>query len=218
MATPRSLAFALLGAAFVAWLSSCVTAPVHRPIGPPIGDRTAELGIAPGAMFGEDEMGVGASGWAAWQVHPEIDIIARGFGSDVFTYDGNTPLASDVLAGGGLGLRGRYTLFPNLLVGAEAFIEYNQRTGGAVPERLVTIIGGVPVAEEAFPGFWVYTDIQLGLAIPLQKDPRGPFFGIQEIPLGVAWQVTPWFMLVAEGGFAVPVNGGYGSVGVAFRL
>lgn len=214
---PLSASRALVALSLLS-MSACATAPVHRPIGPPMGASHVELGIAPVAMFGESEMGVGTSGWAAWQVLPNFDIVGRAFGSDLFSYAGDTPLFADVLWGGGAGVRGRYELFPHLLVGAEALLEYNQRSRGEVPERLVSIVGGLPVAEEAFPGFWVYTDIQLGLAIPLEEDPRGPFFGFQEIPLGVAWQLTPWMLVVAEGGFALPVNGGYGSVGVAFRL
>ncbi len=197
---------------------ACVTSPTLRPVGPPVGEHVLEAGIGPYAMFGKDGGGAGTAAYASGQVYPNVDVIGQGYAADFFDYRGKNPLLSDVLFGGGLGLRGRYALFDNLIVGAEFFLEYDQRTGGPIDEQLVLLVGGVPVAEEAFEGFWVYTNIRLGIALPLKPDPRGPFFGIQEIPLGVAWEIRPWLLLLGEGGVALPVQGGYGAVAVAFRL
>jgi hypothetical protein len=209
----------VLACAFVGGCAlGCVSTPTMRPVGPPMGDHSVEAGVGPHAMFGRDSMAVGMTGWAAGQVHTNIDIVGHGYGTDFFAYDGSTPVGSDVLFGGGLGLRGRYMFFDSLVVGAEAFAAYDQRTGANNHEQLFLAMFGLPVAEEAFEGFWVYTDIQLGIAVPFQEDPRGPFFGIQEIPIGVVWEATPWLLLVGEGGYALPLNGGYGSVAAAFRF
>jgi hypothetical protein len=138
-----------------AQLLGCVAVPVHRPIAPALGEHVAEVGVAPNAMFARDQMGVGGAAWTAVQVYPDVDVLAHGFFTDIFRYDGQTRALTDTFFGGGLGVRGRYALLEHLTIGAEALVEYDQRTGGAAPEQLVTFIGGLPVAEQAFPGFWV---------------------------------------------------------------
>jgi hypothetical protein len=204
----------------VLWLvvSGCVSAPVFRPAAPPLGSNHVEAAVGGTAMFGKTDMGAGTSAYVIGQVAPDIDVIAHGYGSNILKYNGSTPLASDVLFGGGIGMRGRYALFEHLHMGGEVLLEYGQRTGGSIDEQLITLVGGIPVAERAFDGVWVYTNIRVGLAIPLKSDPRGPFFGISEIPIGVAWEITPNLMLMGEGGVALPVQGGYGAVALALRL
>jgi len=136
-----------------------------------------------------------------------------------FRYDGGPSKLGpgiDVLAGGSAGIRGRYRFSPTLMLGGEALVDYQARTASG--EHLIAGIVGFPVAEQAAPGLWVYTNPSIGLAIPLHDNPVAPFFGFQEIPLGVVWQPAPWLLVVGEGGFALPLNGGYGGVAVAFRL
>lgn len=206
----------------VAWLSGCATAPFFRPQGPPLDDKSFEIGVGPHAMFGRTEMGVGGGAWMhaeAWT--EDIELVARAHAADFFRYDGQrdpnddaSPI--DVLYGGSAGLRGRYRFNETLMLGGEALIDFQSRTGSG--EHLIAGIVGFPVAERAAPGFWVYTNPSIGLAIPLHDNPIAPFFGFQEIPLGVAWQPMDWLLVVGEGGFSLPLNGGYGGVAVAFRL
>lgn len=198
--------------------SGCATAPFFRPMGPPLTDRQSmEAGIGPHVAFGREQMGVGSGAWLHAQVMPDVDLVLRGHGTDFFRYDGRGHAFDDVLAGGSIGLRGRYRYLPTLLLGGEIFLDYETRTGEH-PEQLLSAIFGIPVAEEAAPGLWVYTNITLGVAVALHPDPLIPLFGFQEIPLGVSWQATDWLVVVAEGGMSLPLNGGYGGVAAAFRF
>ena len=176
------------------------------------------MGIGPHAMFGKTQMGVGTGGWMHAEVMDDVELVGRLHATDFFEYSGKGGVFDDVFAGGSLGVRGRYRYLPTLLVGAEAMIDYQVRTSSG--EQYLSGIVGIPVAEQAAPGLWVYTNISLGIALPLHDDPEVPFFGFQEIPIGMAWQATDWLVVVAEGGFALAVQdgGGYGGVAVAFRL
>lgn len=180
------------------------------------------MGIGPHVMFGREEMGVGTGGWLHAEVVDDVELVLRGHGTDFFRYDGAAKgdggVLDDVFAGGSAGIRGRYRYTDTLLLGGEALVDYQVRT--STGQHFLSGIVGLPVAEQAAPGLWVYTDITLGIAIPLHENPDVPFFGFQEIPLGIAWQPAEWMLLVAEGGFALAVEngGGYGGVAVAFRL
>src|SRR5438132_1498414 len=82
------------------------------------------------------------------------------------------------------GVRASYVISPTLVIGGEALGGYEQRAGAAAgnqAESLVFGTVGMPVAEAATPDIWVYTDITLGIAIPLEKSATAPFFGINEI-------------------------------------
>ena len=196
--------------------SGCATAPFFRPMGPPLNDRVFEIGTGAHAMFGREEAGVGTGAWMHAEVVDDVELVGRGHFTEFIRYDGKDTAFDDVLTGGSLGLRGRYRYTETLLLGAEALVDYQARTGSG--QHLLAGIVGIPVAEQALPGFWVYTNISLGLAVPLHDNPDVPFFGFQEIPLGFAWQPADWILVVGEGGFALPLNGGYGGVAVAFRL
>lgn len=198
--------------------SGCATAPFFRPMGPPLTDRqVVEAGIGPHVAFGREQMGVGTGAWFHTQVMPDVDLVLRGHGTDFFRYDGAGKPFADVLGGGSIGIRGRYRYLPTLLLGGELLLDYEARSGEN-DEQLLSAIFGIPVAEEAAPGLWVYTNISLGVAVALHPDPLVPFFGFQEIPLGVAWQPTDWLVVVAEGGVSLPLNGGYGGAAAAFRF
>jgi hypothetical protein len=177
-------------------------------------DKNFEMGIGAHGMFGRDQLGIGTGAWMHAEVVDDVELVARAHATDFFAYDGTAK--NDVLTGGSVGVRGRYRYLPHLLVGGEALLDYQARTASG--EQFVTGIVGIPVAELAAPGLWVYTNISLGLAVPLRKNAIPPFFGIQEIPIGVAWQATDWLVVVGEGGFALPIEGGYGGVAVACRL
>ena len=190
--------------------------------------QAVELGVGPHGEFGRDVMGVGTSGYVSAQVLAPgavkdwggVDLIARGSGTDFFSYAGTGKPFDDVLVEGSAGVRASYQYNPTLIIGAEALGGYEQRTG-ALSERLVFGSVGLPVAEAATPDLWVYTDITLGIAVPFDIGhgcSGAPFCGFQEIPLGVVWRVTPWLLVSAEGGLSLPVNGGYGGVSAMFRL
>ncbi len=205
----------------VACLSGCATAPFFRPQGPPLDDKNFEIGVGPHAMFGQKEMGVGGGAWMHAEIVDDVELVARGHAADFFRYDGapdptDTANRIDVLFGGSAGIRGRYRFSETLMLGGEALVDYQMRTGSG--EHLIAGIVGFPVAEQAAPNVWVYTNPSIGLAIPLHENPTAPFFGFQEIPLGIVWRPLPWLLVVAEGGFALPLNGGYGGAAVAFRL
>lgn len=191
--------------------------PMYRPVSPPMGEHMFEVGLGTHAMFNKTEMGVGASTWGDIQVHENVDLVGRAGAVDIFSYDGSTPAFHDVLWSASGGVRGHTLLLDTLTVGGEALIDYQQRTGSADAQYLSGIFG-VPLAEQAVPGLHVYTEILMGLAVPLQKNAPQPFFGFQEFPIGLVWEATPWMLVVAEGGFAIPIDGGYAGVAAAFRF
>lgn len=210
-------ASALGGTLAFAVLSGCATAPSFRPAAPMMGDAVVEAGIGPHAGFGRESMAVGSTVWASGQVSEGVSFFLRGSAADFFSYQGDQAPLDDVLASGGGGIRWTARYLDHLILGAEGTLEYEQRSG-PLAEQLVIGTVGLPVAEQAMEGLWVYTDLQLGIAIPLVEDSRGPFFGYQEVPLGVAWQPLPWLLVVGEGGLFLPLAGGYGAVAVAVRL
>ena len=203
--------------ALFAVVSGCATAPSFRPAAPLMGDDVVEAGIGPHVGFGRESMAVGTTAWVSGQVNEGVSIFVRGSAADFFSYQGDQAPLDDVLASGGGGLRWTARYLPHLILGAEGILEYEHRTGPDA-EQLIIATAGLPVAEEAVEGLWAYTDIQLGIALPLIKDNRGPFFGYVEVPLGVAWQPLPWLLVLGEGGLFLPLSGGYGAVAVAFRL
>ena len=147
-----------------------------RPVGPPLLGTSVEAGVAPYGMVSQTSGGAGAMSWAAVQVVPDVDVLARGYGADLFQLDGSTAAFSDVMLGGEVGIRSRKEFFPHMIVGAEAVVGIEQRSG-PLAERILSLSVGVPVAEQAFESVWLFTDLSLGLALPLTPDPNGrPFF------------------------------------------
>lgn len=198
--------------------TSCATAPAHRPAAPMLGDKSVEAGVGTHLAFGREEMAVGSSAWVDGQVAKGVSVFVRGSGADFFSYQGNQPPFDDVLVSGGGGLRWTGEYLEGLTLGVEGILEYEQRTGPAA-RQLVAATFGVPAAEKAGEGFWVYTDVQLGLAVPFATaEGEPPFFGFMEVPLGLAWQPVDWLVVMGEGGLYLPLSGGYGAVAVSFRL
>ncbi|MBI1949317.1 MAG: hypothetical protein HYS27_26755 [Deltaproteobacteria bacterium] len=210
---PRAFGAALL----VVTVAACASAPGFRPAAPELGSAVVEAGVGPHVAFGRQDMAVGTSAWVTGQVSDGVSLFVRGSAADFFSYQGDQQPLDDVLASGGGGVRWTARYLPHLVLGAEGSVEYEHRTGPNA-EQIVIVTAGMPVAEEAAAGIWAYTNVQLGIAVPLVEDARGPFFGYAEVPLGLAWQPTPWLVVLGEGGLFLPLAGGYGAVAVAFRL
>lgn len=201
-----------------ALVSACASAPFYRPVAPPfvLGEH-AEAGLGAHAAFGQEQMSAGAGAWLQARLTNDLELVVRGHGADIFGYGGPAFPMSDLLYGGSVGLRGRFKFRSTMTVGGELLVDYQERRGGN-GERLASAILGVPIAEQAVPGLWVYTEPSFGVSVSLQDKARVPMFGFQEIPLGLVWQPAQWLLVIAEGGMSLPVNGGYGGAAMAFRF
>jgi hypothetical protein len=124
-----------------------------------------------------------------------------------------------------LGLRFRLPqeYLPDMRFAFEAMGDYLEENlhfaaGGAVTRRHLSGIVRLPIAQRASDAVWVYTAPTLGLALPLYAEAPYPFFGLNEIPLGVVVNVHEYASVVAEGGYLIPINGGYVGVGLILHL
>ena len=188
--------------------------------------QAVEAGVGAHGIFGGTTAAVGADGYVEGQLLPPgavagwgaVQLVARGSATDFFPYS-NAKLFSDVLAEGTGGVRTSYSISQTLYIGGEVLGGYEWRQG---QEQSVILSAGMPVAEAATPDIWVYTDPTIGLIARVGGDPCShgiPFCGYTEVPLGITWRVTPWFLLSGEGGLSVPLQpGGYVAVAAAFRL
>jgi hypothetical protein len=211
---------ALLTAAVVAvvgGVASCASAPVYRPVGPPMGDRGFEGGLGVHGVVAQDVVGGGSVAWMSGQVAKDIFVVGRGHVTNVLPWDGRT--GGTIQVGGAGGLRGMYALRPELLIGAELDVDYLQLTSAAdgTNQMFVSGVFSFPVAEKAFENAWVYTQPTIGAGYRF-GDVDAPFAGFTEIPIGFAWQLQPWLVVVGEGGLCIPFSGGYFGVGAALRL
>lgn len=206
--------------------AGCATAPMYRPVSPPLDDKSFEAGAGVHGVVGQDVGGVGTSAWMQGQVSRDVMIVARGHFTDLFPYRGGG-LFADTQFGGAAGLRGTYRISEDLIMGGEALADYQQLSSSVAGQTdyFVSGIAGFPVAERALPNVWVYVEPQLGAGLRFRTDAKGeavqpeaPFSGFLECPIGVVWQPNDWSLLVFEGGFAIPFTGGYGGVAAAFRL
>ncbi len=213
--------FVGVGVAVVALVvSGCASAPAYRPVGPPMGTAGFEAGAGVHGVVGQDRAGVGSGVWVTGQVAQDILLVARAHGTELFPYEGGEGgLLSDVQYGGSAGFRGVFNLHKDLILGGEVTIDYLELrdSRNKLTQQFVSGVVSFPVAEEAFPGFWVYVQPTLG-AGPRFGDVNEPFSGFTEVPIGVAWQAADWAVIVAEGGFAIPFAGGYFGVAGAFRF
>ena len=201
-------------------VSGCASAPAYRPVGPPMGNAGFEGGGGVHGVVGQDRAGVGTGFWVTGQVAKDILLVARAHGTELFPYQGGEGgLLSDVQYGGSAGFRGVFALEEDLLLAGEITIDYLELRDSRnnLSQQFVSGVLSFPVAEQAFPGFWVYVQPTLG-AGPRFGDVSEPFSGFLEVPMGVAWQAAPWAVVVAEGGFAIPFTGGYFGIAGAFRL
>jgi len=203
----------------VAGLGACASAPMYRPVSPPLDDRSFEAGAGVHGVVGQDVAGVGTAAWMQGQVAKDIMLVARGHFTDLFPYRGGGGVFRDVQLGGAAGLRGTYRISEDLVMGGEALIDYQQVSSSVdgTTQYFVSGVAGFPVAEKALDNVWVYVEPQLGAGFRF-GDVSEPFSGFMECPIGVAWKVNDWALVVVEGGFAVPFTGGYLGVGGSFRL
>ena len=200
----------------------CATAPVHRPVGPPIGLNTFEVGAGAHGVLTEKEIGGGGNAWAVYQFVDRVDLIIRGHGAELFPLPG-VDQEEDLIFGGSAGIRYRFPVFKTTEVGIELLGDYLHIGPISKPERFISGIVGFAASEEAFPGVWVYTDIEIGLAVPLQDQTGLPFAGFVEVPIGVAWQPLDWLVIMGEAGAFSPevADGrpaGYLSISTAFHF
>lgn len=215
-ARPRLAAAVALALA----LAGCATSPFFRPVGPPT-EHAVQAGAGGFALAGLEEAGFGGSAFGALRVVEGGHLLLGGDAGWLRALDADLDPQNRLLYGGRIG--GRYMrplLGDSLWVGAEALLDYHASTGGLTraPQHTISGVVGLPVVERLLPGVWVYTDLSLGVAIPLHDDAVAPFFGFFEAPLGVAWEALPWLVVVGEGGGATTVNGAYVAIGASVRL
>lgn len=209
------------------FFGGCASAPMYRPVSPPLDDKSFEAGAGVHGVIGEDVGGVGSAAWVQGQVAKDVMLVARGHFTELFPYKGVKGLLNDVQFGGAAGLRGIYRISDDLVLGGEGLADYQQLTTSADgnTEYFISGIAGFPIAERALPNLWVYVEPQLGAGYRFITDVDGayvdadvPFSGFMECPIGVVWQPVDWATVVVEGGFALPFTGGYLGAGAAFRL
>jgi hypothetical protein len=214
--------FVVVGlAALLAFTAAgCVTAPVMRPVGPPP-VTTFETGVGAEGIVTQDSAGIGGILWGNASFTDGADIILRGHAAQVFPLEGNGEQST--IAGGSAGVRLRFPIFPGTQFGVELLGDYLRIGPPSAVQRFASAIVGFSAAEEALPGLWLYTNVQLGLAVPLHANPTAPFQGIVEIPFGIVWSPVDWFMLIGEfAAFAPEIQnqraGLVGTVGAGFRF
>jgi hypothetical protein len=213
----------VVGLLLVVVVEGCASAPQFRAVAPPMtDDQHVELGVGTHGILGPivstpQLAGGGLDGWVVVPLMPNLDITARGHGAALFALP-KSGVTNTSLWGGSAGLRGHFNITDTLLGGGEAMIDYQQQGDFNTGVRYVSGIVGAPFAEKAFDNFYVYTELLLGLAIPVYPGSKVPFFGFSEFPLGVAWKLNDSLVLQAEGGASIPFNGAYFGVAAAFRL
>src|SRR5690349_5292776 len=61
----------------------CATAPVHRPIGPPIGAHALEAGVGGHGIISQDHIGGGGSTWGLYQFIDRADVLVRAHAAEL---------------------------------------------------------------------------------------------------------------------------------------
>ena len=198
----------------------CANTPAYRSVGPPMTGKAFEAGGAIHGVVGQNVSGVGTTVWAQGQVAQDILLVGRGHFTELIPYTGPVGIVSDAQFGGNGGLRGIYRVSEDLFIGGEVTLDYLQlrSSNPAKNEIFVSGVASFPVAERALPDVWIYVQPTLGAGFRYGNDDDIPFGGFMEVPLGVAYQYTDTLVFTAEGGFAIPFNGGYLGVGASFRL
>lgn len=211
-------------------LSGCASVPQYRPIQDLPGGKSFEVGIAPQAGVAFDGVARELSGaapagnaWLAYRTDFGFDLFAAGHGGVGLTLPQGAYGGTQF--GGSVGIRYRVPqdFLPDMRFAFEVFGDYLQEDFVFVGARQTTRrhlsgIARIPIAQRAAGNIWVYTAPTMGISLPLYEDPPHPFFGINEIPIGIVAGVTDWLSIVAEGGYLIPLNGGYLGIGVIFTL
>lgn len=214
---------AIVAVVAIGALGGCATAPMYRPISPPLDQKTFEAGAGVHGIVGQDIAGVGTAAWMQGQVAPDVALVVRGHFTDLFPYRGGGGLLQDTQFGGAGGLRGTYRISEDLILGGEVLADYQQLRSSVngSTQHFVSGVAGFPVAERALPNLWIYVEPQIGAGYRFCEGECAdvpPFGGFVEAPIGLAWQPADWAVVVVEGGFAIPFTGGYLGIGGSFRL
>lgn len=222
------LAFAALCLAPL--LASCASVPQYRPVYDLAPGRSVEVGAVPQVGVGFDPSdgsfsgsAPGASAWVAYRTGADLDIFAAGHASFGLSLTDGSYAGNQFGASAGIRYRVQQDFLPDMRFAFEVFGDYLQDDyafvgDGRTTRRHISGIARIPIAQRAAANVWVYTAPTLGISLPLYDDPPHPFFGIQEMPLGVVAGITDWLSVVVEGGYLIPLNGGYLGVGVILTL
>ncbi len=223
---------ALMFSIVVVASSGCAYAPAFRPVGPPLLEQNLEAGVGGVAVVGQEQAGGGMAAWVTGRVARDLLLVGRGHVTEALPLaQGSTSggLRQDQARqwGGAVGLRGLFDIRPGILAGGELALDYTQfssfaatQTAAAASSSLqhfLSLTASLPVAEEVFPDVFVYVTPTLGAGYRL-GDVDIPFGGYVEAPIGVAWRLRPWLVVMGEGGVSLPFSGGYLALGAGFRL
>jgi len=204
--------------------AGCASTPSYRPPIDLPNNGTFEGGVALETGANLTAAAPGAVAWALFRTEPGFDVFAAGRANPAITYDGQY---AGVLVGGSAGVRYRLTqhFFEDMRFAAEAYgdflqFDYSFRAPAVGPplQRFITGVVRLPVAQRATENLWVYTAPTVGISIPLHDNPAAPFFGINEMPLGIVWTPLDYMSVVVEGGMQITLGGGYGGVAVMFHI
>lgn len=230
MLLARSLVLVFVATLAFVLFAGCASVPQYRPLYDAAGGASFELGVAPqaGVAFDGNERSLsgavpGGNAWFTYRTEAGFDLFAAGHGGVGLMLPTGAYGGSQFGGSAGIRYRLQQDYLPDMRFAFEAFGDYLQEDFAFVGNRRTTrrhisAIARIPIAQRAAGNVWVYTAPTMGISLPLYDDPPHPFFGINEIPLGVVVQATDWLAIVAEGGYLIPLNGGYLGVGAIFTL
>lgn len=225
----RLLALAALVFPF-ALSAGCASVPQYRPVYDLPGGKTVEVGLVPqaGVAFDTDASALsgaapGANAWATFRTTAGFDVFAAGHGSVGLSLVNGAYAGTQFGGGAGVRYRVHQDFLPDMRFAFEVFGDYVQDDftylgDGRTTRRFVSAVTRIPIAQRAGGNIWVYTAPTLGITVPLYAEADHPFFGIQEMPIGVVAGLTDWVSVVVEGGYHVYLTGGYVGVGAIFTL
>lgn len=214
----------------VALFAGCASVPQYRPIYDLPGGKTLEVGVVPqvGVGFDAAESALsgavpGANAWVAYRTPAGFDLFAAGHGGVGFSLTNGAYGGAQFGGSAGVRYRVHQDFLPDMRFAFEVMGDYLQEDfrfvgDGATTRRHLSAIARIPIAQRATGNIWVYTAPTMGISLPLYEDPPHPFFGINEMPIGVVAGITDWLSIVVEGGYLIQLNGGYLGAGAIFTL
>lgn len=204
--------------------AGCASTPSYRPPVDLPNDGQFEGGVAVETGANLTAAAPGTVAWALFRTKPGFDVFAAGRANPAVNFDGTY---AGVLFGGSAGVRYRLTqnFFEDMRVAVEAYgdflqFDYSFRAPASGPptQRFITGVVRLPVAQRASEGLWVYTAPTVGISIPLHDNPVAPFFGINEMPIGIVWSPLDYMSVVVEGGVQITLGGGYLGAALMFHI
>lgn len=221
----------LLAVCLSSLFAGCASVPQYRPVYDlAAGHDTVELGVVPmtGVAYNAVDsqlsgIAPGTNAWATFRTAHGFDLFAAGHGSVGVSLTSGAYSGAQYGGAAGIRYRVQQDFLPDMRFGFEAFGDYLQDDftfigDGRTTRRHISGFIRLPVSQRAAGNVWFYTAPTVGISLPLYEDPPHPFFGIQEMPIGVVARLTDWVSVVGEGGYLIPLNGGYLSVGFIFTL